>query len=118
VTIEKPQNSEKQSIGTNKEKIDDEVKKTPVRVYKPPKIKRRLPSKSTIQTANVARLPLNEKIKRIISGAPLISILQIQKQLKDKKYGSVQIGLIKLYRTLKTLNLNTKEKRYRYYRSA
>ncbi len=33
------------------------------------------------------------------------------------KYGATQIGIFKLYRTLKTLNLNTKEKRYRYFRS-
>ena len=100
-----------------KEKVKEEVKNKPIRVYKAPKIKRRLPSKSSTQSVNIARLPLNEKIKRIISDTPLISILQIQKELKEKKFGGTHLGLLKLYRILKTLNLNTKEKRYRYYRS-
>jgi len=118
---EKPQKSNdvlvQESAANKSEKVDEEIKKKPARVYKAPKIKRRLPAKLSTQTVNVARLPLNEKIKRIISENPLISILQIQKQLKDNKYGSTQIGFLKLYGTLKTLNLNTKEKRYRYYRS-
>jgi anti-sigma B factor antagonist len=78
------------------------------------------PQKSDVtssQNINVARLPLNEKIKRIVSETPLISILQIQKELRQTEYGATQIGILKLYRTLKTFNLNTKENRYRYYRS-
>jgi hypothetical protein len=97
-------------------KANDEELKKPVREFKTPKIKRRLPQKSK-QNINVSRLPLNEKIKHIISGTPLISILDIQKELRLTKYGDAKIGIFKLYRILKTLNLNTKEKRYRYYRS-
>ncbi len=118
---EKPQKSDvilvEEKIEDNPEKVKDEVKKKPVRVYKAPKIKRRLPAQINSQNINVARLPLNEKIKRIISETPLISILRIQKELRQTKYGAIQIGILKLYRTLKTLNLNTKEKRYRYFRS-
>jgi hypothetical protein len=96
--------------------VQSEVAKKPVRVFKSPKIKRRTPQKKK-QDLNFARLPLNEKIKYIISDTPLITLLKIQKELRQEKYGSSQISLFKLYRILKTLNLNTKEKRYRYYRS-
>jgi anti-sigma B factor antagonist len=98
------------------EKVMEELKRKPVPVFKAPKIKRRVPQTNT-KDINVARLPLNEKIKIIISDTPLLSILQIQKELRETKYGTAHIGIFKLYRTLKTLNLNTKEKRYRYYRS-
>jgi anti-sigma B factor antagonist len=118
---EKPQNSNvvvvQEPAVNNSEKVNEEEKKQPVRVYKTPKIKRRLPTKSITKNINIARLPLNEKIKRIISDTPLISILQIQKELRETKYGATQMGIFKLYQTLKTLNLNTKEKRYRFYRS-
>jgi anti-sigma B factor antagonist len=117
---EKPQKSDvvvaQKSEKINSEKEKEEVNKKPVRVFKAPQIKRRVGQK-TNQSINVARLPLNEKIKYIISESPLISIFQIQSELSDTKYGATKIGFIKLYRTLKTLNLNTKEKRYRYYRS-
>ena len=99
------------------EKPKEEVKKKPVRVYKAPNLKRRLPPKNGSDKINAARLPLNEKIKRIISDTPLISLFQIQKELRQTKYGETKINLIKLYNILKTLNLNSKEKRYRYYRS-
>jgi hypothetical protein len=117
---EKPEKTEavliqEQQTKTPQPANKEVVKKQP-RVFKAPKIKRRAPKKNT-QTVNLARLPLNEKIKQIISETPLISILEIQKELRQTKYGSSQIGIFKLYRTLKTLNLNTKEKRYRYYRS-
>jgi anti-sigma B factor antagonist len=99
------------------EKVNDEVKKKPIRVYKAPKIKRKSPAKIAPQKINTARLPLNEKIKNIIAETPLITVSQIQKELRQTKYGGIKIGYFKLYRTLKTLNLNTKEKRFRYYRS-
>jgi anti-sigma B factor antagonist len=117
---EKPQKSDVvmvQQQKTNNVENVMEDKKNPKRVYKIPKINRRLQAKSKKPNVNAARLPLNEKIKRIISETPLISILQIQKELRQTTYGETQIGLFKLYRTLRVLNLNTKEKRYRYYRS-
>jgi anti-sigma B factor antagonist len=118
---EKPQKSDvvavQQQTANNVENVTEDKKKKPKRVYKTPKINRRLQAKPKTPNVNSARLPLNEKIKRIISETPLISILQIQKELRQTNYGGTQIGLFKLYRTLKVLNLNTKEKRYRYYRS-
>jgi anti-sigma B factor antagonist len=118
---EKPQKSEvavvHEKAVNRSEGVKEEVKKKPIRVYNAPKVIRRSPTKLNSQNINVARLPLNEKIKRIISDTPLTSIVQIQKELSQTTYGSTKIGIFKLYRTLKTLNLNTKEKRYRYYRS-
>jgi len=107
----------KETAVNNVKIVKEEVKKNPVRVYQAPKVKRRLPSKSNNQNMNVARLPLNEKIKSIISDTPLISIFQLQKELRQVKYGTTQIGFLRLYSVLRTLNLNSKEKRYRYYRS-
>jgi len=118
---EKPQNSNvvlvQEPAINNSERVSDEIKNKPVRTYKAPKVKKRLQKKIGAQVINVARLPLNEKIKNIISDTPLISIYQIKKELHKTKYGATQIGILKLYTTLRTLNLNTKEKRYRYYRS-
>lgn len=63
------------------------------------------------------QLPTYEKIKMIIKEDPLISIFKMRKILKHKKFGNEKIGLFKLYRLLKQYNLETKTKRYRFYRS-
>lgn len=62
-------------------------------------------------------LPISEKIKSIVSENPLVTTWQIKKILKHDHFGNTKIGLFKLMRMLKELDLNTKEKRYRYYRS-
>lgn len=61
--------------------------------------------------------PLVEKIKRIILDNPFYSIMQIKKELNSAKYGDVKIGWLKLHSVLKSLSLESREKRYRYYRS-
>ncbi len=66
---------------------------------------------------NFAKLPLTEKIKKVVATYPLLSIFQIQKMLGHEKFGFTKINLFQLYRTLKILNLDSKVKRYRYYRS-
>lgn len=66
---------------------------------------------------DLSKLPLNEKIKKLVAEYPLLSIWKIKKLLKDNRFGSVKINIIKLYRTLKELDLESKLKRYRYYRS-
>lgn len=118
---EKPQKSnvvlvQEQRVN-NPETAKSEVINKPVRTYRPPKTKKQLKIQKDSQKVNVARLPLNEKIKNIISITPLISILKIKKELSRSEYGRTKIGLFKLYTTLKTLNLDTRDKRYRYYRS-
>ena len=61
--------------------------------------------------------PLVEKVKMIILENPFWGITDICKQLKNDKYGSVRIGFFKMHSLLRKLNLETKEKRYRFYRS-
>ncbi|GAB4368379.1 MAG: hypothetical protein Kow0042_09500 [Calditrichia bacterium] len=62
-------------------------------------------------------LPLNEKIKLIVARNPLLSTRKIKKELRTERYGFVKIGYFKLRSILKQLELDTKEKRFRYYRS-
>jgi anti-sigma B factor antagonist len=118
---EKPQKSNdvlvQEQRANNPERTKKEQNNQPVRTFKTPKVKKRSQKQPNPKIVNMARLPLNEKIKNIISSTPLINIFQIKKELSRTQYGTTQIGLIKLYTTLRTLNLDTKEKRYRYYRS-
>jgi anti-sigma B factor antagonist len=66
---------------------------------------------------NIKKLPLQEKIKKIVAMYPLISVWQMQKMLRHDDFGNVRIGIFRLFRNLKELNLENKVKRYRYYRS-
>ena len=61
--------------------------------------------------------PLAEKIKHVVLENPIWGMREIQKQLNTEKYGRVKIGWFRLRALAKELNLETKEKRYRYYRS-
>ena len=61
--------------------------------------------------------PLEHKIKQIVLDDPVQNIWHIKKQLASEKYGSVKIGYFKLRNLLKEMSLDTKEKRYRFYRS-
>lgn len=62
-------------------------------------------------------LPLLEKIKRIVVENPFWGTGAIRRRLRSEKYGAVRIGIVKLYSILRQLNLETREKRYRFYRS-
>ncbi|KAA3613260.1 MAG: anti-sigma factor antagonist [Calditrichaeota bacterium] len=73
---------------------------------------------SPIKTdVKLAELPLAEKVKRVVSENPLVSSWQIKKILKHEHFGHTKIGIFKLLKLLKELDLNSREKRYRYYRS-
>lgn len=63
------------------------------------------------------RYPLVERIKRIILENPLAGISTIRRKLGSAQYGNVRIGYFRLYSILRKMNLETKEKRYRFYRS-
>jgi len=67
---------------------------------------------------DIARLPLAEKIKRVVANYPLLSIFQIRKMLQHTKFGNTKVGLIKLYKLLRFLNLENRIKRYRFYRAS
>ena len=71
----------------------------------------------TERQLNITQLPLPEKIKHIASSYPMLNIFQIRKMLRHEKFGSTKIGLLKLYMTLRYLNLESVSKRYRFYRS-
>ncbi|MBN1308668.1 MAG: STAS domain-containing protein [Chitinispirillaceae bacterium] len=62
-------------------------------------------------------LPLPEKIKSIISLNGPLSFFKIASLLKQERYGKTNINPFTLYFILKELNLETRGKRARYYRS-
>ena len=62
-------------------------------------------------------LPLIEKVKMIVVGNPVFGARAICRQLSKDKYGSVRMGWLRMRSLLKRLDLETKEKRYRFYRS-
>jgi len=69
------------------------------------------------ESSVLATLPVSEKVKQLISRQPLLSTRGIRKVLRHQQFGYTRIGFFKLRRLLKSLDLNTKQKRYRYYRS-
>ncbi len=62
-------------------------------------------------------LPLVEKIKVIVIDNPTDGLFKIRKKLNTQRFGYEKVGLIKVFEILKNYNLETKEKRYRFYRS-
>ena len=62
-------------------------------------------------------LPVVEKIKRIVVQNPFWNTREISRQLRSERFGHARINYFKLKSMLKKLNLENKEKRYRYYRS-
>ncbi len=62
-------------------------------------------------------IPLTEKIKLVIIDDPRRGAFKIKKALMSERFGYTKVSALKIYRTLKKLNLETTEKRYRFYRS-
>jgi anti-sigma B factor antagonist len=62
-------------------------------------------------------LPFTEKIKAIIISNPSLSAWKIRHELNTERFGHVKVSWWKVLQTLRTLNLATKEQRYRFYRS-
>lgn len=67
---------------------------------------------------NIKVMPLPDKVRDIVANDPYLSVWNIRKKLRDPEYGAVKIGYFKLKSLLKSLELDTKEKRYRFFRSA
>lgn len=65
----------------------------------------------------LADLPLPEKIKKVVAQNPLVGLFGIRKILRHEHFGKTKVGIFKLYKLLKQMDLDTKEKRYRFYRS-
>lgn len=69
------------------------------------------------KSVKLADLPLSDKISQVIFENPQLSVFAIRRVLRHEYFGNVRIGRYKLYRVLKEMDLHTKEKRYRYFRS-
>ncbi len=63
------------------------------------------------------QMPLQEKVRHVIIKDPTGGVFKIQKELRRNKYGRTKISPLRLYSLLRKINLETKEKRYRFYRS-
>ena len=73
---------------------------------------------TSLQTdVKLADLPLPEKVKRVIAQNPLVGLWGIKKILKHPHFGNTRVGIFRLYKILRDLDLDTKAKRYRFYRS-
>jgi anti-sigma B factor antagonist len=62
-------------------------------------------------------LPLTEKVKKLVTENPLMGPWTLKKQLYSPRFGYTKIGYFKLRTIMKRIGLDTKAKRYRYYRS-
>ncbi len=68
-------------------------------------------------TMSLKEYPLVEKVKKAVIEIPVSGIREIQKKMNTERYGYIRIGWFRLRSILRSLNLETKEKRFRYYRS-
>lgn len=62
-------------------------------------------------------LPVLEKIKRVVVDDPTLGVVGISQKLRTEEYGGVSVNWFKMYRLLRQLNLENREKRHRFYRS-
>ncbi|NIR51185.1 STAS domain-containing protein [candidate division KSB1 bacterium] len=62
-------------------------------------------------------LPLTEKIKLAIIEDPRRGVFKLKKELKKERFGYTKVSALRIYRTLRKLSLEDKDKRYRFYRS-
>jgi len=62
-------------------------------------------------------LPLNEKIKKLVTENPLTGPWGLKQQLNSPRFGYTRVGYFKLRGLMKRLGLDSKAKRYRFYRS-
>lgn len=62
-------------------------------------------------------LPLTEKVKKLVTENPLMGPWTLKKQLYSPRFGYTKVGYFKLRTIMKRIGLDTKAKRYRYYRS-
>jgi hypothetical protein len=67
---------------------------------------------------DLASLPLEEKIKRIIAENPFLGAGRIAQLLRSEAYGATNINRWKLLAKLQSMNLGTKKERYRFFRSS
>ena len=93
--------------------VKEKKKKSPGGNHEPKILVKEAPE----EKLNMGSLPVQEKIRKIVAEFPLLSTRQIKKMLRHEDFGRHKIGFFKLRSVLKELNLESKAKRYRYYRS-
>jgi hypothetical protein len=100
-----------------------EVAVSPPPVNRPPVMRESDGSRAKSRPAftkpkiNEHALPFTEKIKAIVIGNPALGAWKIRQELNTERFGYTQVSWWKVYRTLRALNLASKEQRYRFYRS-
>jgi hypothetical protein len=62
-------------------------------------------------------LPLAEKVKLVIIEDPAQGVGGVIRELNSDRFGFTKLGWLAAYRLLRKLSLETKEKRFRFYRS-
>ena len=111
-------NSEKIDI-TIEENLDSDVESIDKNsLHSVENSENKYPNDNSKPIIDLSKLPLNEKIKKLVAEYPLLNIRKIKKLLKDDRFGTVKINIVRLYKILKELDLETKIKRYRFYRSS
>jgi anti-sigma B factor antagonist len=94
----------------------------PVTIEKPPAPpghhgKRTAPDSDADADFSYKDFPVVERIKKIVIENPMAGLMEIRRRLGTEKYGHVRIGTFRLFSLLRNLNLETREKRHRFYRS-
>lgn len=72
---------------------------------------------SEFPESNLKELPVVEKIKRVVMTYPLLGSWGIRKMLRHDEFGAEKVNVFKIWRILRKLDLNSKYKRYRFFRS-
>ena len=90
----------------------------PVAFSSHPEISRLEPKQQPVRkSVDDAELPLTEKIKKLVLENPKLGAWSIKRLLYSPRFGYTKVGFYKLRSILKKLALDTKAKRYRYFRS-
>jgi anti-anti-sigma factor len=95
----------------------DSVSVKPVKP-EPPQLVRKDQSRSSHgPRIDDADLPLAEKIKKLVVENPISGTWSIKRSLYSPRFGYAKVGYFRLRSLMKRLNLDSKAKRYRYFRS-
>lgn len=70
-----------------------------------------------MRPAEAIDLPLTEKVRKIVLENPNSGAWGVMRALNSPRFGYTRLNYFKVRSLLKRLNLDTKEKRYRFYRS-
>jgi len=107
--------------GTISPEVQTAATQTPVPVLVTPRPRESASAQSTMlnrqRHLNDAELPLTEKVKKLVIENPMAGIWTIKRSLYSPRFGYTRIGFLRLRSIMKKLGLETRVKRYRYFRS-